>query len=541
LLILIAVALLPLALLSGLGLFALVRYQDEQARQVGIELARSVANAVGTELRSVLTILQTLSTAPSLDANDPASFRERAVRIARAQPQWEALILTDAGGTPTLDTRIPAGGTPPPIIDAENLQQVIATRTPSVGRLVNYDGRWMFPVRVPVMRNGVLRHTLTALVHPSAIHDVITRQQTPVDWIISIVDQQGTRVARSLAHEAHVGGQLSESGRAVLAAGGDAWEGAGISTSLEGVEILTPFSRIQPSGWQAVLGMPTANLAAAAWRSSMVLGGGFLLSIVLGALGAGWVARGITGPIRQLRHAADSLARREVPQPLESGLSEVRDVGEALANAGRELARYEAERDELLAKERAARTVAEKAGRSKDEFMAVLSHELRTPLNAVFGWARLLQAKHLKDDARVAKALDAIVRNSDAQVRLIDDLLDLARISSGRMQMSIGPVSLAGIRQAAVDAIRPSAEEKGIRITIVTDDDAPGTIIGDAGRLQQVVLNLLTNAVKFTDSGGEILLRQQRVDGCVEIAVSDTGHGIAPRDAAARVRSIQAG
>jgi signal transduction histidine kinase/ActR/RegA family two-component response regulator len=524
--VLIAVALLPLAALSGVGLFALARYQDEQAQQVGIELAVSVANSVGTELRSVITILQTLSTAPSLDRNDGVAFRERAIRIVSVQPDWEALILTDPEGGSTLDTRVDAGGASLPVVDTESLRRVIDRREPAVGRLVNHQGRWVFPVRVPVMREGALRQVLTALVRPSAIHDVIARQHIPSDWIISIVDAQGVRVARSRAHEENLGGRLSDSAQTVLAAGGD--RGTGVSTTLEGVEIVTPYSSIAPFGWQAVLGIPTASMAAAAWRSSLVMGGGFLLSILLGALGAGWVARGITAPIRRLRDAADQLARRQVPEPIDAGLSDVRDVAEALTNAGRELARYEAEREDLLAKERGARDVAERAGRAKDEFMAILSHELRTPLNAVFGWARLLQAKHLKEEAQVDKAVEAIVRNADAQVRLIDDLLDLSRVSSGKMQLAAEPVRLVDVRQGALDAIRPLADEKGVRITVIADDQSADTILGDAARLQQAILNLLTNAVKFTDSGGEVLLRQHFVDGQVEIAVSDTGHGIAP-------------
>jgi CheY-like chemotaxis protein len=146
----------------------------------------------------------------------------------------------------------------------------------------------------------------------------------------------------------------------------------------------------------------------------------------------------------------------------------------------------------------------------------------------VFGWARLLQGNHLQDPSHVARATDAIVRNADAQVRLIDDLLDLSRISSGKMQLAMQPASLADVRQGALDAIRPSADEKGIRISVVIDDPADGTVMGDGARLQQIVWNLLANAVKFTGNGGEILLRQRRTDHHIEIAVSDTGQGIAP-------------
>jgi signal transduction histidine kinase/ActR/RegA family two-component response regulator len=525
LIVLAAAAILPLAVLAAAGLYITIRYQDEQARRVGVELARSVANAVSTELRGSITILQTLATAPAFDRDDREAFYERAIRIVSVQHSWAAITVSDATGRVLLDTRAAAGSPVPALIDTASMNEVIESRAPVVGQLVKHQDGWLFPVRVPVERAGELRYVIAALVRPIAVRDVVTRQQIPDDWVISIVDRHGRRVARSRAHDENLGGWLSETAQALLAPGGD--EGYGVSTSLEGDEIFTPYSSVQPFGWKAVLGIPTTTMRAAAARYSLLLGGGVVLSILLGTLGAGWVARGITRPIAQLRDAADALGRRELPRLPPSPLAEVRDVGDALTRAAEALARYEAERDELLEKERAARAAAEHADRAKNEFLAVLSHELRTPLNAVFGWARLLQNNLLRDEAQIARAKDAIVRNADAQVRLIDDLLDLSRISSGKMQIAMQPIRLAEVRQGALDAIRPSADEKGIRITVSADDDS-ATLDGDPARLQQIVWNLLANAVKFTGSGGEIHLTQQCVGERIEIIVSDTGQGIAP-------------
>ncbi len=202
-------------------------------------------------------------------------------------------------------------------------------------------------------------------------------------------------------------------------------------------------------------------------------------------------------------------------------------MGAALANAADELRKGEAERDELLRKERQAREAAEAADRSKDEFMAVLSHELRTPLNAVYGWARMLQSGELRDDATIARAKDAIVRNADAQVRLIDDLLDLSRITTGKMRLDVRRVDMPGVLSGALDAVRPAADAKGIRIRTTIDPDV-GLVTGDPARLQQVVWNLLMNAVKFTPRGGDVNLQLQRVNAHVQIVISDTGQGIAP-------------
>ncbi len=171
-----------------------------------------------------------------------------------------------------------------------------------------------------------------------------------------------------------------------------------------------------------------------------------------------------------------------------------------------------------------ARAQAESANRAKDEFLAVLSHELRTPMNAVYGWARMLQMGQI-DSGTTPRALDAIVRNAHVQLQLIDDLLDVSRIISGKMRLEIRPVDIQRVLESALDAVRPAADAKGLRLQSLLDPGA-GPINGDPDRLQQVVWNLLMNAVKFTPRDGRIQLMLQRVNSHVEIVVSDSGAGI---------------
>jgi signal transduction histidine kinase len=183
------------------------------------------------------------------------------------------------------------------------------------------------------------------------------------------------------------------------------------------------------------------------------------------------------------------------------------------------------ERARLYEVEQAARREAEAANRAKDEFLAILSHELRSPLNAVCGWARMLQSGQLDKEA-AARAVEVIVRNADAQVRLIDDLLDVSRVVMGKMRLDVRPVDLIEVVQGALDTIRPGAAAKGIQVDSVLDPRA-GPITGDPDRLRQVMWNLLMNAVKFTPKGGRIQVLLQRVNSQVEMIVSDTGQGIA--------------
>ncbi len=183
----------------------------------------------------------------------------------------------------------------------------------------------------------------------------------------------------------------------------------------------------------------------------------------------------------------------------------------------------EEEREQLI-QEREARKTAEESNSLKDEFLATLSHELRTPLTAILGWTSMLSGGQL-DDERTARALETIHRSARAQNQLIDDLLDVSRIITGKLRLDVSTIELAQVIEAAVGAARPAAEAKGIRLQVLLDPQA-GTVSGDADRLQQVVWNLLTNAVKFTPKGGRVQIRLERVNSHVEITVSDTGKGI---------------
>jgi PAS domain S-box-containing protein len=188
--------------------------------------------------------------------------------------------------------------------------------------------------------------------------------------------------------------------------------------------------------------------------------------------------------------------------------------------------RAEAEREQLLADTQAAKAEAERANRLKDEFLATPSHELRTPLTAIVGWSEMLGKSQL-DPVTAQRAVEAIRRNARTQVQMIDDLLDVSRIVTGKLRMTVQPVDLGTVIIAAVEGVRPAAEAKGIRFQLQLDSPA-GHVSGDPDRLQQVAWNLVSNAIKFTPKGGRVLVRLERVESHVEIAVSDTGRGIAP-------------
>jgi two-component system CheB/CheR fusion protein len=184
----------------------------------------------------------------------------------------------------------------------------------------------------------------------------------------------------------------------------------------------------------------------------------------------------------------------------------------------------ETERSQLLEQEQLARQQAEKANRVKDEFLANLSHELRNPLTPILAWAQMLRCGKLKE-SETDRALEVIERSAKAQAQLIEDLLDISRITNGKLQLSISPIDLRVVVQGALEGVQLSATAKNIEIVSHLNS---ATVLGDRDRLQQVLWNLLSNAIKFTPAGGRVEIVMQDLENDAEVRVTDTGKGIAP-------------
>ena len=240
-----------------------------------------------------------------------------------------------------------------------------------------------------------------------------------------------------------------------------------------------------------------------------------------------------TGPqARPMGAGRDLFGRRRDGSelPLEIGLNPIR-TNEGLMVLSSivditERKGAEREREELLSAERVARSEAERASRMKDEFVATLSHELRTPLSAILGWAQMLRSGQ-SEPHELERGLEIIERNSRVQTQIIEDLLDMSRIISGKIRLDVQQVNLSEVIEAALTTVRPAAEAKGIRLQAMLDPRV-GPVRGDASRLQQIVWNLLSNAIKFTGRGGRVQAALELVNSHVEIIVSDTGEGIRP-------------
>lgn len=242
---------------------------------------------------------------------------------------------------------------------------------------------------------------------------------------------------------------------------------------------------------------------------------------LLGGLVSAVVAGMVTGPIKQLARSARRLADGDLDAPvLVAGTSEVRQLGLTLSHMAGSI------RD-LVRREQKARVQAEAASRTKDDFLATLSHELRTPLNAILGWASIL-ARTDHDRGRVSHAVRVIERNARVQSQMVEELLDVSRIATGRVRLNITDVQVATVIDAALESVRPAADAKSVTLSKIIEPGARLTR-ADGRRLQQIIWNLLSNAVRFTPAGGHVEVAAREADpGFLRIVVTDTGGGIAP-------------
>ncbi|AKT43946.1 hybrid sensor histidine kinase/response regulator [Chondromyces crocatus] len=293
----------------------------------------------------------------------------------------------------------------------------------------------------------------------------------------------------------------------------------------EDKRVLAAVARVPGVRWVVVVTADVGETYAPITRLSAAVVLFLVLVVTLVLILSGFVARSVTRPLYRLRTAALELAGGDLDRRVSvSGPDEIADLNRAFNDMAERIAQAQRDLSELKDAIATRLADAQEANRLKDEFLSVVSHELRTPLNAILGWARILRTGAMPDASR-AKALETIERNASLQAKLVEDLLDASRIVSGKLQLELGQVDLARVIQAAVDSVALAAQAKGIALEV--DAPGPALVRGDAGRLQQVVWNLLANAIKFTPREGQVTVRLESGEAdTFRVIVSDSGQGI---------------
>jgi signal transduction histidine kinase/ActR/RegA family two-component response regulator len=529
-----ASGLLPLALVAGMVLAYLSAQREQDTGDAALAVSRAIASAVDAELSSTVGILQSLSVSNELESGRLADFHALARRVAERQG-WRTIVLADRSGRVIQSSSVPLNAAPPQAIEQESLRRAIATGEPVVGTVAEGPMRQgpAFAVRVPVSADGQLKYVLSAAVPVERISAVVQRQKLPVTSTVGIFDQGMNRVARSRLHASP---RPSPSLQALLEKGEP--EGVGATYTLEGIRSQTGYVRLPGSGWVVATGLSVEDADRGMYGVLGAVGAGLLASLALSAFLAWYFSRDVIEPIDALKSAARELGRGEPVHPgAPLGIAELEEVREALelASAERDRANQErrageSEREQLLARVTEALRQAEEASRSKDEFLAMLGHELRNPL------APMATALHLmarKGDPGTRLEREVMERQVGHMKRLVDDLLDVSRITGKRLQMRLQPLRLADLVRHAGQALQPVL---GLRQLLV--DVAPTAanvwVSGDEVRLAQVLNNLLGNAIKFTAPHGRIVLRLERHEDEAQITVQDDGTGM-PEEVLAHV------
>jgi signal transduction histidine kinase len=500
----------PLGFAAGWSVQRVSRRQLANVNQQQVATVRAISVAVDQEVGNTTAALDVLGELHALDGPDRPVFESLAARLLPYQPNWSAVLLADADGE-VLDgvpDRADGGAVAGGIPWARAASRRRAVTVSNMFHLPGTAGPFVI-IAVPVVRQGRVRLVVGARVRTEAFSAILRQQQAPPNGAVSLLDGANRIVARSRDEADFLGATASTS---FLEISSRTTEGAWRAVSREGVPSYAAFSRSAHTGLTVVLGRPAEGVDGPIRRIRWALAAAWIVVLGFGA-GLGLLFGGaIVRALRSASRASIALARGEPVVAPPSRIAEIDDLAAGLRQAADTVQERNRERDE--------------AGRLKDEFLMTVSHELRTPLTAIVGWARMLSSGQI-DESRRPRAVEAIERNAGALRRLVDDLLDMSRIVSGKLRLDVQPVALADVLATAIDAIRPAAEAK--RIQVATTIGAAGLAVpGDAGRLQQVVWNLLANAVKFTPNGGRIDIRAMRASDQIEITVTDTGTGIAP-------------
>jgi len=486
----------PLAIVATVLLVVLWRAQQAELHESTRTTAHALAVSVEQRLDGTLRRLRYLAAQPGLDTE---SLRRRGAEILNASPELSELRVL----TPEAATAAHQGV---------------------------FEGKPALPgtgIGVPVLRDGKVAYGLFAAINSRELSELLRSQLREESGVAGIVDADGSIVARTRDPERYVGKPLV----APLAAVRANPSGAGRFPVRDGPDVYSAWTPVRGTRWTLILGVPAAPADAALSRSLGALAALLVMVLVASSLFAWLIGRRLASAIHAAAGAAAAMSAGKPAGPVLSRIDEVQTLMEALERSSARLAAAEDDRrraavelDAVLQQESRAREQAEAANRAKDEFLAMLGHELRNPLGAIGNATRVIERlPSTSGDHKAAR--DIIARQSAHLAKIIDDLLDVGRVVSGRILLRRNLVDLAQASAAAVAAVRaagrPDAHEWTLELATVL-------VSADPTRIDQVLANLLGNAAKFTPSGGRIRVRVCEDAGEAVLSIEDSGPGVRP-------------
>ncbi|GGC62283.1 hybrid sensor histidine kinase/response regulator [Undibacterium terreum] len=533
--------LLPVVVFSAVALNLLLDAERNAALKNVGEAARALALMVDGELGRADSALRVLSTSRALAEGDMRSFHAQAKSADRGPGSWT--LLFNYQGQQLINTLRPFGNALPSSAELLNAQAnvlglkgvldgVSGNRT-YVSNLLKgpLTGRWVTTVNIPVSLPGDVQYILTETFAADYFMQLITRSNIPSRWTVAIIDRDGNFISRNRGAEQMIGKPARVE---LIKAAREASQGQIRHFTLEGTDAYDVFVHSALSGWTVAIAAPADQIEMSARRAVKVAALGLLAAILAAAGTAALVSRRLVHAIAGAADSAAVIGRAEVPLENHTDIEEIDKLHAALNNAGillrQELQsrqRAEAEREALLGNEQLARQLAEQQNKAKDQFLALLGHELRNPLSAIAGAIRLMQMQQTSagENSQTTRAQEIIARQSRHLGHIVDDLLDLSRMSMGKISLSKKPLDLAAVAKACVDALHTTGRTSGYAISVAAE---PVWVDADATRLEQIISNLIGNALKFTPSGGkiDITVKAEEVSNTAVLLIRDTGIGI---------------
>jgi signal transduction histidine kinase/ActR/RegA family two-component response regulator len=523
-----AAALAPLLLVAGFVINVLLHAERDAAIRSVLEAARAISLALDQELAAGETLLRALATSAHLAKGDLAGFQQQAA--AALQNDAVSIVLYDASTRPLLDTSLPFGTTLDGSSTSERIAAVLTAGQLRVSKLErSRDGkRLTVAIDLPVSTESE-RYVLSLVYAASHFQRVLLSRKVPDHWIVGVFDTDHATIARSHRVAEFVGRPGSDDMRKAAAG---VLEGELRHPSREGIDLYDVFTRSTRSGWLVAIGVPAQALDAVAERAVGMAVLGTLAALMLAAIIAFLLGHRLSRSLDDIAAAASALGRGEPLPAYKPSIREIDRLHAALAETHTVLeretegrARAEAERLQLFESEQAARQLAEQQNRAKDEFLAMLGHELRNPLSAISGAVALMKAPAAQEQHKL-HAREVISRQVQHLSRVVDDLLDLSRVMTGKIILEFKPLDLAQAAANCLASMRTAgrAGEHALKTRL-----EPAWIDGDPTRLEQIIGNLLSNAFKYTPPEGRIELTVAVEGDDAVLTVRDTGLGIPKR------------
>lgn len=506
------IVVVPVLVFSALLVDKLVKAKEDSSYQYLTKAADDLALAFDQEVSSTVRTLQAMSMAAPLLRNDLKTFHGVISRALITQPSWTSIHLHNAKGKWLLDTRQPYGTILGPSIEPESLNAVVQNNKPAIGNVmevppISTHDRHGFAVRVPVHNiKGEIIYILSAIITTDSVQNLVNRFAIePNEWTRNIVDPLGTLAARSRDPQKYIGIPAGEKLRKSIEKKESGLEMNGLT--LDNIPVYTAFKRAPFSEWYSAIAVPRDTLdAEAASTQKQILIVGFF-AVLLSMLSTFYFSKWLKNAIKDGANGAASLASGNTPHMRTASILEIEELRSSLLTAS----------DLLRSREK-----------SKSDFLANMSHELRTPLGIILGMTELISQNLISPDEQT-KTWEIVKRNGAQLRRLIDDILDFSKIEADRLTIENLNFSLVEMIKTIFEDFASRAEEKEIQLKFIQDEGALNFVNTDPVRVRQILINLIGNAIKFTERGTVKVQLYKSEDNIIKITISDSGIGLSPQ------------